>query len=403
MDAKKLLEQLRAMDGPKREPATIPQAATQNYAERLTGGLLNIPEFAARGARGGANLLRAATGNEMQPIPQGGLLGLPTGREALASLDVGAQSLLSGNFDGMGERVAQEVTRRNQVQTDRPIAAFGGDVLADASTLMAGRAPFLPKGARQSTDIVAPILNKQFREVFNSKAAKTLSKVAGRAIEGGLEGAALSIVQGGDPIETAAMGGASQLAGMAGLKISQIDGLTDLLRGNIYKGGKRLAATAVAVGSLIQVLKSSTPGGKDFILESIETGFDKIPLAIVVGALSGMTGAGRVKGKLPVLKDSQLPAALTDAMTTIPRAGTITLLRQLTEEDQSGVGVQTLNKIISEPRAFGEDLLNDLSGSIEDGTYMSTVNRLLEENEQFRKIMSAPPGLAGVPVKDEDE
>lgn len=400
--ALKLLKRLREANKPE---ATFGQAAAQGGAEGLLQNLLGVPEFIARGARGGANVLRGVTGNEMVPIPPEGLLGLPTARELISGVEAGAGGLLGTGERGFGEfgpRFDEAIAAREQVQKSTPFGQAVGEVGADVLTVLTGRAPLLSKVKRTqtgTTDLLAPALKEGFDKMLREGASKSVSKIIGRVTEGGLEAGALALLKGEDnPERQAVLAGTSQAAGMLGLRLSEVVGFKDLLRGKIIQGGSKLGASAFAVGAVIQFLKTVVPGGRDFILESIEAGFDKIPLALTLGALSALTGAGRLKGgQLPIVK-GEIPTLLMDALTTIPRAATIKLIRQANDDPDVA---RTVDLLLTSPESFKPKTLLVLKNAFENGNLQTEVNRLSNEDEEFIRILNAPhPKLMGTPVKE---
>ena len=218
---------------------------------------------------------------------------------------------------------------------------------------------------------------------LNSKAMRTVARGAGRAAETGLEGAVLSILNEQDPFEVAGYAAGGQMLGSAGLA-----GTKGLLRGGPLKAGAKIGMAAVATGSLVQLAKSATPGGRNFILESLETGFDKVKWGLAVGALGGMAGGGRLRGQRWA---EDLPR-LTDAMATLPRGAMISAIRQWRDADERGEGEaieRTLERLGAD-EFFGEETTRQLRRAFEQERLGEEVNRLLDTDENFRAALEAP-------------
>jgi len=287
-----------------------------------------------------------------------------------------------------------QVKERNLIEADNPASSYFGGILGDTANAMLGRKPFLTN----STDIVAPKLEPVLGKVLREDWAQGLAKLAGRSAEAGIEGAAMSILQGGDPVETAILSSASQVAGKVGMKIGgEVTGIADMLQGDFKGGALKLGIYAFAIGSLMQTLKTIAPVGDDSLIESLETGFDKIPFALLVGALGSMTGAGRVDGNLPVVK-GKLPTAFADVLTTLPRQATIDLLRKTTE-DETGMLDKAIIRMMSAPDSFEKRHIDALNKGFSEGNFAEVVQDLAREDEKFLSILNAPQGLEKVPVK----
>lgn len=415
-EARQLLERLRALKK-QQKPPTVTRGVAQGMAEGLVGNLLGIPEFFARAGRGGGNVLRAATGNEMIPIPPEGLLGLPTGREALAGVKAGVGGLLGigGDVGDFGPRFQSALAERNQIQEQRPISVGVGGLVADAATLASGRAPLVkgPGGlfdkpvAEAVGDFgkflerkAGPTGTRRFMtDIVKSSGFKTISRAFGRSAETGVEGTVLAVLQNGDPVETAALAMGGQLVASGSLSLAQ--GVVELpfeALGTRPKGFKGMAAAlainAAIAGGLWQLFKSLTPGGRDRILESDEAGFQKVAGALLLGMTAGLLG----KRSKPEGLLSAFPK-LADAAAAAPRAALLSIFTDLTK-DETGLGEKTLNTIQKNPTAFNEKQIKTLEEGLKDGTFVSRVKKLIEMDEDFAKKLDAPdPRLADVPEK----
>ena len=241
----------------------------------------------------------------------------------------------------LGQRFQRARLEQEQRKQEFPTSTAAGEVAGDIGTIVTGRGPL---AARQRAAQVAlpdntalvkfvpPGAKRAIDDVFRSKAVKGLGSAAGKATEAGLEAYTLSVLQGGDPAELAAYAAGGQLGGSALLKL----GTT--------KSG--LMATALAATAWLQVGKTITPGGDNFILPSVESGFEKVTLAIVGGLLAGAAGAGRLRGR----QFENFPKIM-DAITATPRAGIISFIND--ERANPDPRTETVLKtLIEEPNAF---------------------------------------------------
>lgn len=451
----------------RREKAEFGEVAAQSGAERLidTGaGLLNL---GARGVRDVSNAVRSATGQETLPKPFN-LLGLPSGRKALSTADSvtsGLRGLLGASNDAqaanavtplLGGSAPQMAQRREQRRLDQPLADFVGNLAVDAGFLGAGRAAALsgkvPKrleaeanevtrrgqqlsdevpgvtpekgrdkaldfaaeggirGLRNAeigatTDIFAPAIQRAVDKAFRPKGGLgKLARTAGRAGEASFEGALLSAVQGGDPIDTALLSGGSQVAGMAaGGLASEITGFDDLMRGKFGSAGKQFALFGAATAGIVLTAQALSPDAitGDFNpVQAIDAAFDKAPYLLALGLIGGFAGAGRAGTGLPAGLKGDMPEIIADAFNTLPRTAVINLAREYTESRDAK---KVIDLSVSSPGSFTEDQIEKLSKGMQNGKLSEEIEKLIEEDEKFRNLLDAPdPRLADVPVKDEE-
>lgn len=407
MEAREAIQRLREL---RRKRATFSEGAAQGAAEGIAGNLLGLPNVMAK-------IAERQTGVKLDP--RQGLLGaLPdTGREGLSSLQVGAENLLGLKSGNTGQRVMDEVQRRNQVQQDAPIGTAMGGVGADIATIAAGRRPFVrgPGGVldapinkgmnalSKATNAGKTGFGRFAKDIIDADTTRLIARGLGRSAETGIEGMALATLQDGDPVETAAMSAGAQMAASGGLTIANefFDWPMELLGQKGTKFGSSLKGKAVslafnagAAGALIHFVKTVIPGGKDFILESEEAAYDKMAAGLVLGMAS-------VVGKRS-LPDGAMKAfpKFADAINTIPRGAMISLIEDM-ESDEQTVS-KTLGKMMGSPDAFSEKQANALNKGLMNGDFLERINELMDD-EKFRNIITAPKGLEDVPVKDEDE
>ena len=299
-------------------------------------------------------------------IPRPTIEGTAAGIRSLPALFPGGEK-----FSERKERELLDInTESERLATKFPKATGIGDVAGDVATIFTGRMPLVGKiqklekgleGAARKliTQPKVPGLKAAAVEALNSNKVRTLAKGLGRSLEAGLEAASLDLIKGGDGLEVGTYVAAGQAAGS--LSLQAVTKPT----------GRKLAASAIAFGAMIQLLKNTVPGEQSGVISSIEFGFEKVQLALVLGTLSGLAGAGRVRGKnFPIL---------TDAMTTIPRASLISFLQDYvsgTPEAQATVD-QVLEKLSTDPEFFGEELTQRLQKAINDGTLMQELQKVI--------------------------
>jgi len=282
-----------------------------------------------------------------------------------------------------------------------PKATGAGDVAADVITLLTGRLPLAKGIAKAERKLVGktpdllfggaipkitdPGAKRLVKRVIDSKSVRLLARGAGRSLEAGFEAAALDLLKGDAPLETAMYVAGAQAGGSVLLTIGK--GLTT---GGPLRIGSKLALSAVSAGALIQLVKNTTPGGQDNLIDSIETGFEKVMLAVLFGAVAGAVGAGRLRGtKLA----EDLPK-LTDAIAAIPRASMISLLenyRDAGPDDQQTIEL-VIGKLSEDPEFFGTRVATKLQSAMENNRFAEAL-RELQNNKAFKqKLFSlAPP------------
>lgn len=403
-DARQLLQDLRERqdreDAIKAEGRPM-QAATQNMAEGLLGNVLGVPEFLARGVRGASNVVRGATGQEMQPIPAGGLLGLPSGREALAGIE-SVPNLLGMDSPSYDENLA----RRNAQEQDNPLAAMAGSVGADVATIAAGRSPFVkgPGGVFDKTiassidDVVKSASGKTtgaprfIADVMDSPLFRETARGMGRSIETGIEGLALASIQNGDPVEAAAMSAGTQVASSLALTAANeaIDFPSDVLgtaAPNTLKGKLgALVVNAAIFGGLMQFAKLAAPGGDDKLLESEAWGYEKVLGTILMGATigaAGMRSSNNTLGKaFPVF---------ADAINSIPRSAVTSAYSEWSQDERAQ---KLIDAVIQHPDSLTNTQADKLLEAFKSG------DSSIFEDEEIKKLIEAPdPRLANVPEK----
>lgn len=365
VDAKTMLEQLRAKEQPTVGAGT---AAIRGFAGGALDGLLGVPDFLAK--RAVDTFMPQVPGIDPSALQtaaqQDRLLPLPRGQDLIPGFD--------------------------EAQEQHPVVTDIGGMVGDGATLLLGRGiarknlqPTAETGAaiKHIVDGLTknPGVARAVAEQFQRGPLKALANASKKALETGLEGAAIAAIQGGDPLETAGYAAGAQVVGSAALSP-----VTGVFSGGPMRSANKLAIAAVGVMSLAQIVKSASPGGRDRILESIEFGFDKVTLGIAIGALGAAVGAGR-------LTPRNVPM-LTDAITSIPRGAAISMLNDLLKEKDSSIDTseRTLNHLIANPQRFNKSQTQQLEAALQSGRLSETVAQMVEKDPRFARLIDSEPG-----------
>jgi hypothetical protein len=195
---------------------------------------------------------------------------------------------LGERFSQYRDEILEGYIQRREAQ---PVGAASGDILGDVATLVTGRAPLVSaaRTRRLSRPPAEPVKIEPGMRRFLKRRADDISNWARtsgvRLTESGIEGAILAALQDEDPASGAAFGVGAQMVGNATDTVwRHFPGKTPSMK---------LAYGAICTTALIQVLKSLTPGGRDRILESEESAFNKMAYIVAAGALSQAAGFGR--------------------------------------------------------------------------------------------------------------
>jgi len=374
--------------------------------ERMLDNALGIPNMLARAGGGLRNVGRAAIGQDMQQLPNTSYFPqIPSGREALA----GIKGILGPGFDASKQSL-------DQMEADNPGTAMAAGLLGDAATIATGRAPMV-RGPGGLLD--APIqggiesavkwlgstnkttgTRRALERIGSHETFQDLARAAGRATETGIEAAALTTLQGGDPVEVAAFAAGGQMATSLALWGAQHTAeapLHMLGTEKPYTLSKKVFGTLVAasvLGNFAQIVKSVAPGGKDWLRESQEFGFDKVAFNLMLGATLGLAGKRtKADGVL-----AQYPR-IADAIAALPRTAMIKGAQQLAADPELERVIQLM---ASDPMAFGQKTYDRLSNAIYEGTFAETYKQAIEDDPELIKLMDSPdPRLSGVPVKED--
>lgn len=297
-----------------------------------------------------------------------------------------------------GEFAQGQLNQQGRVQSlkEQPGGTIG-PILGDVATVATGRVPRVQalasknkakretaeREAREQGPALPEEISDEFDDILTSKilpglggGATSIGRGLGRAGEATVESATLALLNDQDPFKAALFGGGQQLAGSLSLTA-----LSKLNKGLV---------PAIALAAVTQqMFKETTPGGKDFILESTEGAITGGAAAIALGLISGVAGSGRLRGPLA----NRLPQ-LADAITTVPRVAVQNRLRELTSAEESGnsVPLRTLELMTQDPARFNENQLTALTRALSSdkaGAFTREVERL-NKTKEFQAVLGAP-------------
>jgi len=295
--------------------------------------------------------------------------------------------------------LADFLKERDEIREEFPGIAFAGDVAGDVAGIFRGRASF-SKAIKAAEKTLAGLTTKltgtgllPLAEAYlKGPAAKVLAKGAGRTLEVGLEATALDIVKGDDPFETAGYLMGAQVVESGILQTFKVAKANPLWTG------------ALAVAGTWQIVKGLTPGGDNSIIESIESGFDKVTFGLAIGALATMAGGGRrrgFKGKL----ETKVPQ-FADQLGSTPRLAVIAVVDQLFHappEERDDIET-VINKLVDDPIFFGKEITLRLQNAMEGGRFAEELRELQKDRKFRQKLFSLqPPDLSIMPELSDGE
>lgn len=265
----------------------------------------------------------------------------------------------------------------------QPIGAGTGDVLADVATVVSGRAPIVSAGRKVRLSqppakpvVIEPGLRRWMQRKWDD--IGSWARTSGlRIAETGVEGAILAALQDEDPISGAAFGAGMQAVGNATDTVwKHFPGKTPSMK---------LAYGALATTALIQVFKSLTPGGRDRILESEESAFNKMAAVVALGALSKAAGFGRPSR---TIQDDL--GAIIDTWHSARRGAVISLWSEM-QNDDSGDIDRVMTKIFEDLTYFDTTAMRRISHASmnEDVSMGDTIESLMEADRKFRRKLLA--------------
>jgi hypothetical protein len=325
-------------------------AAVRGLPHILPGG--EPPNFAAKYAeeqqRFPASALRA--------IPRPTVDGITAAVKSVPSLIPGGETPGEAYDRNQFEFAEDESAMREA----HPAAAKVGDIAGDVGALFVGRRgtglnKLMQRGetrlSGKAATAAAETLAGDIGKIFKGPAMQKIARGAGRSVEAGAEAAVLDVLKdpNADPIETAAIVAGGQIVGSGVLA-----GAQGLVSGGPVRGGLKLTVAAVATMGYLQMMKSATPGGEDRILQSIESGFDKVTLLLGAGVASAALGATRYgRGNTNF---SEQTRTWLDGLSTAHRGTTLSLLTDWTEgnDDERAAIESALTAMSNDPTYRGK-------------------------------------------------
>lgn len=304
---------------------------------------------------------------QREQFPASALRALPRlDTEDVAAAGLTARDVLTGEAqDGIAPTFDQHrselVEKLIQAREAEPKAVAAGQALGDVATIMTIRTPIArARRNRRIADMrdemtegapplpTVPRFSEAFRQevdaAVNSTLAQKLKSAGIKVTEAGLEGALLAAANDDDPVTAAAMTAGGQLMGSAFLEIG-----SDLF-GPKGKHLPRFVGAVAGLTVLTQMFKSATPGDRDRILESVEFAADKVTAAIALGALAGLSGAGRINAS----DFANRWPAFSDALTTVPRGTIQSFLRSAAEVEGESLESAVIWDMVENPDEYSD-------------------------------------------------
>lgn len=316
------------------------------------------------------------------------------GVDFLKALAPGGQSPMEA-YEGTLTDLNQQSQLREQ---QYPIRSLIGDAVGQGIALGLGRAPAGPK-IKSIEEWIARYpaafaekgtMLKVVEDFLNAPSFRKVLRGGFRAGEAGTEAAALSILNSSDPSEAIPFAVGTQVAGSGVLSMMQ--GARSMAANS---PGLAFLATALGTASIAQIVKDLIPGGADDFNASVEFGFEKVSMALGLGMIAGLIGAGRVRGEGSIAKNAQ---EIADAVTSMPRTAVIAGARDLLEAppDKQEMVSQTFDIIFSDPSALNEQNLKKLNKALKDGQFIAGFDSLWQDPQFVQRLFARrPPELPG--------
>lgn len=366
------------------QPGQVPERSSLSvFGESLVSGVLNsiiaVPSAVADALRVNpiADVASIARGEAPKQV-----LGT-TPRATVTDIGAGVRSL-AGDEDFATAKAALEQAQKKQAE-EFPVATLLGQVGGDIASLALGRAALgLKAGAKAASSRAGGL------EGVTVRALNKIKRGTGKALGVGIEGAALATLGEGDPVKAAALAGGGQAAGSLALTVAKIP-----------TTGTGLAVTAAGLVALIQTFKSMTPGGRDRILESAETAFEKIGIGMTVGAAAGLAGAGRLRGSQLSTRAPRVMDRLADAINTGLRGPWVSFWSDFRKNEAEIERLEpALNAMVNSPESFTPAEQRRLERSIKNGKLSKELDQL-SKNPKFREKLEelAVPSPAALGVR----
>lgn len=306
---------------------------------------------------------------------------------------------------GVVDRYRAELARGERMKAEHPIASGAGEVAGDVATMLMARAPFRQAVANGEKMIAGmntaknlnPGMWRLVNEAVSSAPMKSLYRGLYRAGEAGLEGMAMAVLKGGDPLATGAFAAGGQMAGSGLLTLNK-----GLWGGGLGNFGARLAGTALASMAVTKLAYEYTPLGEGNIfdvLQAADSSFNHISHALALGVGAALLGAGRMRdakvyGDIP---------KLLEGVTAAPRAAVMSVATDVIKSLKEGKqdAARALSHLVNDPGAFNTSQLKQLSTGLESGKFGAAVDKLLKTDPRFADTIDSDP--AGIAKRREEE
>ena len=351
------------------------------FTERLTDNVLGIPQILGSAAQEAGNLLQDTPVPALGPVIGEPLsvLGralnenVPSGREVMAT----AQGVLTAGGD-----ISSALAARDDLAERNPFVSGVGQFLGDAATIQSGRGPreaagglfdevidnFITSRAKSVRSTTGGTGAREIKEVLQGDTFRDIARGIGRSVETGLEGTALAMLQGEDPIETGMLAAMLQAGGSAGLTFAgtSFEAPTHIIDA-IRKDGKktgRFTKLAVGVGFQTWLLDQVFSLLGDGPITAEAEAFDKARIAAVVGLATVAAKRSKSDGLL-----SNFPN-LADSLLTVPRTALIGAAQAMAEDQPTRNIVRDISQ---NPERYTEEELNKIQQGIRDGNIKQVV------------------------------
>lgn len=302
--------------------------------DRFVNNLLAIPSAVADATQ--VNPFSTASALIQGKTPEPVIGSVP--RVTTQDIGAAANTALTGESFQQGKQRAQQAADLRAEQA--PIATALGSAAGDIATLATGRTPMVRAAAakRQAAQMAPEIVKnlppgtrQLIERTLTSQPFKRLAKGLKKSLGAGLEGATLSTLSDGDPVETAAFSAGGQMLGSLGLSVLP----------HTQKGLAVFGATVVGMTALTRLLQDIIPGGETGdLFKAGDLVFDKLKYGLVLGAMGAIAGAGRIsRGAVA----DNFPA-IADAITTVPRGAIISFWNDFTRDPRVPALMQEIEK-----------------------------------------------------------
>jgi len=311
----------------------------------------------------------STAGQVVNAMSSRGILGIPDAARAVigGAGDVG----IRGAFQ-RGRAAEQDADRRFQEQA--PIATAVGEFAGDVGTILTGRAPFRAASVGRAATPVVETQAKTIMARSLQAVGRSTGRTGRRALEAGVEGAALAELQGEDAVQTGATAAGAQVVG-APLR-STFQGLVR----------PKNLLMAVGLGTVATLgFDQLTPGGLNRILPSLEEANLHAILGVVLGGAATL-GTGRVPANFA-------GSAFSELANVTSRKALLSLLTSVADDPVQTAPV--VRKFSEDPDFFGPRARRLLqrsltSADIDTATTVETLMNDREFRRRFRSLEQSP-------------